>query len=314
VKRWLCTAVVACNSSSAPTPPTCTDASELRAWLANLAAEDQPNEMLDGLPLATLDAYPTPAPEAVRVTIAACSSPYECPQGDVLITSSGKLYGGAETLGETAALLGDDLKALHDRPDMRGDLRVGLLIDARAPWRPIAAVIGAIGNAGVKHLSVGFLAGKTHALAPGPSSIDAPLAAFDAKENADLERDPGGTLERTLERTEPLPFVTAVYKDCPQASQLLSDVLSERLPTDHKTTAIAKMLPDTVVACGCRIEINALERLVWRLFDRDRRPPISWLVVELAQDGAKFEAAATATWSTMHAAFVAAARKPLAFQ
>ncbi len=263
-------------------------------------------EILEELKLAALDAYPTPSPDAVRVVMRTCK-PTECQKGDVVVAMRGELY--ADTIEATAALLGNDLRELHDP-----GLRVALLVDGRVAWRSIAPIIGAIGSAGVQHVSLAFAAGEVHATPPAPSSIDAQLTAFDAKEDADLERDPGGTLARTMARKGPPEFVAAVYKNCPQASQLLGDILSERVPSDDKIKAIAEKLPDAVVTCNCKIEIHALERLIWRLIGGDTSHPIAWVPVELAKGGARFDAAATATWSTMHAELVAAARRPLAFE
>jgi hypothetical protein len=281
---------------------------ELRTWLAHLVADDQAGELLDDkMKLAAIDAYPTPAPDAVRITVAACKPPYECPKSDVLVSARGELYGGADTLEEGAALLSNDLRALAAGS-------AALLIDKQVSWRSLAMILGAIGNAGVRHVAIAFVAGKTHAAAPGPSSIDAPLAAFLAKENADLERDPAGTLERTMNRPGPPAYVTAVYATCPQASELVSGILSERIPSENKPKAIAEQLPDAVVACNCKIEINALERLIWQLFSRDEHVPLAWVNVELAPGGATFAAPVTATWATMHDQLVAASRgKPLAF-
>jgi hypothetical protein len=257
--------------------------------------------MLDRIALPKIDAYPAHGPpDAPRVFIAPCHD--RC-TGDVMITSHGEQYGDAT--GESAALLGNDL---------HGNDRVVLLIDGQVPWRALAVVIGALGNAGVHHLALAFTAGKTHATAPGPSSIDAQLRAFDAKEEADLERDPGGTLDRTINRGGPPPFIAAVYKDCPQAPKLIGDITSERVPSDNKLQAIAAKLPAAVVACECKIEVNALERLLWRLFGRDRDPLVAWVDVELAKGGATFDAPVTATWATMHDKLVVASRgKPLAF-
>ena len=311
MKPWLLGVIVAaCGTSKAP-GPVC-DVNELRTWLANLAADDQPTEQVDDLKLVALDAYPNANPEAVRVSIG-CDRDDACKRG-VVVTSRGELYDSSESIKNAAALLSDDLRTLRGKPDMHGELRIALLVDGRAPWASVAAIIGAIGQAGVQHLSLGFTAGKAHAKPPGPSSIDGEVAAFDKKESADLERDPGGTLERSMDRKGPLPFVAAVYENCPQASALVADILSERLPSNDKSKAIADKLPAAVEACGCKIETHALERLIWRLYARDTGHPVTWVVVELAKDGAKFEAAATATWSTMHAALVSAARAPIAFE
>ena len=214
MKCWLVGVVAVACSSSKPPPVAC-NANELRTWLANVVADDQVPEQLDGLTLATLDAYATKSPDAIRVAIA-CKSDH-CT--DVAITSRGELYG--PDLGEGAALLGNDV---------HGNDRVALLIDAHVPWHALAVIIGALGNAGVQHVALAFTAGKTHAAAPGRSSIDVQLAAADAKDEADLQRDPGGTLDRTIKRG-PLPFIAAVYKDCPQAPKLIGDITSERVPS-----------------------------------------------------------------------------------
>jgi hypothetical protein len=80
--------------------------------------------------------------------------------------------------------------------------------------------------------------------------------------------------------------------------------------------AMIDTLPTSIEACGCKIEIPAVQRMMWTLYGRDRDVPIVATTVEVAAVGEKITATATAPWSETYARVIAAAKlgKPIALQ
>ena len=73
-------------------------------------------------------------------------------------------------------------------------------------------------------------------------------------------------------------FWQRVFKDCPGA---LDVVLTAGSGDDAPADVIAAKLPAATAACGCRIELAAVERLLWRLYGREWAVPHAWIAVEL---------------------------------
>ena len=72
---------------------------------------------------------------------------------------------------------------------------------------------------------------------------------------------------------------------------------------------VVARLPDAIAACDCKVDLASVERLMWRLWGRDR-PAYAWVPVELAKGGTKVSVATPdSPWSETWPVVVAAARK-----
>jgi hypothetical protein len=291
----------------------CAGAIELRAWLGALAADGDSDLLLsETMTLPTIDAPPAPDPGAVQVLVHPCRADDLCTHGNVYVEAQGRLISAGDPVDEGVRALRDTLRDVQRRVANPADLKVAFVVDGRIPWGSLVPLIGAASSIDIRHLAFAFVAGTPHARAPGASSIDAELAVLDREEQAALDRDPAGTLSRSIDHPDPRPqqLAARVFEHCPGAAQVIAGIVHGSIASDDKEKTLAERVPDAVAACACKVEVTAVERLQWRLAGRDRsRGPFTWIAVELATTGDKVLADPTATWSSAHVEIVAAARR-----
>ena len=277
------------SGSGSVSATECAGAVELRAWLGALAADGDSDLMLsDGMTLVTIEAPPAPDPGAVQVMVHPCRADDLCTHSTVYVEARGQLISAGDSVADGVHALKTTLRDVQRQDAKPADLKVAFVVDGRITWGSLAPLIGAAASLDIRHLAFAFVAGTPHAHAPGASSIDAELALND--------RD-----HKLADR---------VFEHCPGAAQVIGGIVRGTIASDDKTKTLAERVPAAVAACGCSVEITAVERLQWRLAGRDQgRGPFTWVAVELAPKGDKVDAAPTAPWSSAHALVVAAARR-----
>src|SRR5262249_40443802 len=148
---------------------------------------------------------------------------------------------------------------------------VVFIIDGTVPWSSVVTAAAIAVAAGRTHASFVFQAGKPTAPPPPPSAIDAELDAL-------AHPDPGKPAAK-LGDANVRGIPEKVFKDCP-----LGDVSKELAAADGpaKGQVIAAGFPKAIKACGCKVEIASVQRLVWAWYSLDRQPELLGVPVMLA--------------------------------
>lgn len=299
------------GGSAGPSPSVgagsggCAPATALAGWLTALAEDGVTSASSDHVQPVRLAAPAAPDP-AVVVVVAPCTDLARCHDADVTL----ELDGAPLVTGPIAAASTALVAAVRSREPQRsvpGDetarAALALVIDTQLPWQAARVLLAALATSGVTRVSFGFGAAVPRAAAPGPSSIDAELAAL---------ATPGPTPSPAPDR-RPRALADRVFKDCPHAAVTIAAIFEGKLAVADRWRSLARRLPEAVVACGCTLELPAVERLVWQLAGRDRgRVALAWIDVGLARTNAggvaQISAAPLEAWDTVHAQVVAAAR------
>jgi hypothetical protein len=311
MKRFLMVltcAIAACSSakeSSSPPPapktepaksaavdPACAEsAAKLKAWVRDLIADGKTFQAPAGGRLVTL------TDEAPR--------PFDFDGDMATVTSKDIAKGGAvvatrETKNVDAVLL--DAFKLHKGVLDANDLKqppppepaprdLALMIEQDAPWSWTAKVLDAAANSGHANVTLVFVAGAPgRTAAPAPSSIDAKVAELGKQKGvAGLAAPEGSTL------------ADGAFKTCPMPSLAVSD----------RDAALPEAIANAVTDCGCKVEIPAIQRLLWATFGRDGAPLVT-MQIALSNDpktATKIAEKADAPWSATHVSILAAAKQ-----
>jgi hypothetical protein len=230
----------------------------------------------------TLDVKPAPSPGGARVDI-----------DDSVVTLDGTIVAdrGAPRL---ARQLHDAFVALPVGP-------LEIHADNNVPWSVIAQVTHAAAGTGHTHVAFEVIARQRTAQEPPPSSIDHALDEWDRQFDA-------LPIDQRLGNPPKSDFWQRVLRDCPGA---LDVVLTAGSGDDSPANVIAAKLPAATAACGCRVEVPALERLLWRLYGAEWAVPHAWIAVELGAGRAMIEHAATPWRDAAPRLYAAAAPGPI---
>ncbi|HEU0031221.1 MAG TPA: hypothetical protein VFQ53_11350 [Kofleriaceae bacterium] len=276
---------------AAPDPACIAKTDELKQWLENLAADGHETVTVTGMTLVKLDQAPSQLPDgAIYVTI----KPTELVIDGTLVGNPGK-----PTINYGKTFL-ERLEAHKPAGD------VALVIDAKTRWAGIAPLVQAVSDSH-QTVTLVFEAGApSHASKPPPSSIDAELDKLAAP------RDPAAPAPDLSAPKDPI--TVRVFDNCPDVG-LLSSKLADK-PAAERDRGLVEGLPKAILACGCKVELPAVQRLMWAWWGRDGGPPLTGVTVAIAKTGTKVRAKPTATWLDAHKAILDAAKagKPIAVQ
>lgn len=185
------------------------------------------------------------------------------------------------------------------------------VIDGKVPWAQVAALLAAapVGKHG--RVQLVFAAGGQPAASPPPkSSIDAELDAL-------AHPDPAKPAAPLAAGADPArDIATKVFADCAAVTQKLFPAIDKLGPGEFDV-AVAVGMPEEIQNCGCRVDLDAVQRLMWAWWGRDHGPALAAMKVEIAataKDGTPVTAKPDAAWSEAADLVVAAAEqgKPIA--
>jgi hypothetical protein len=180
-----------------------------------------------------------------------------------------------------------------------------VIIDGKVAWSTVVPLLGGVASAKHPRVTLVFAAGQAGAASPPPkSSIDAQLDALarpdPAKPTPALAAAGGDdALEATL------------FADCPEVTQNLMPAVAKLSPGEFDV-AVALGLPREIESCSCRVELPAVQRLMWSWWGRDRGPALASVKVEIAtvaKDGTEVTAKPDAPWSEVSELVLAAAEQ-----
>jgi hypothetical protein len=204
----------------------------------------------------------------------------------------------------------DHGKALHDAFAAGPQpAEVLLVVDASVPWSSVAAAATATGATHVTFVLAAGAPGKTSP--PPPSSID--------KELDEMAKPPDSTQKapKLIDPRDPNfhSIPDRIFKDCSTIKGLF-DAIGKADTASGKDELIVKGFPKAIAACNCKVEIPAVQRLLWSWFRRDSSPAVAGIKVELAANGTPVTAKPTAPWSEASNSVIAAAKagKPLSLR
>jgi hypothetical protein len=304
---------VACSGKSdpapQPTPPTppaakpaapevaasdpgCADkAAKLGAWLKDLAADGRFDYMTPKMSLVKIADAPTPVPNVAVVTV----TPKE-------VSIEGKLIGVTDRTKpqELTLSAAEILKALAPGKD------VGFLFDEQTPWPVVVALVNAAVMSGHDHASLLFASSAPFkAAAPPPSAIDAELHALE-------NPDPSMKAVKLSDPPKDGDLPGKVFKDCTGAMNLGGALGAKDVAA--RDAALIEELPKAIAACGCKVEIASVQRLLWSLFGRETGVPMVVVSAQLGKGGALVKS--KGAWADSYKDVLAAAKqgKPVALQ
>ena len=276
---------------------TCEERTDaLRTWLQSLAADGH-RPYTGRVQLAKADGLPPQGVIMPSHTIVI--SPDE-------ITVDGTLLGVT-----SSAKPADVVTGVAERVEGGTGGTVLLVIGETAPWSAVAAALTGAAKAKRRRVGIAFAAGAPGKAEPPPkSSIDAELDAL-AKPG-----DPTKVAAKLADPPADGGVAGKVFRDCPEPAAM-PDL--SKLDPDQRDVAIVDLLPRRILACGCKVEFAAVQRLMWSWWDRDAGDAVAVIPVDLAtspKDGTKVTAKPTAPWSEAGKLVIAAAEqgKPIAPQ
>lgn len=264
-----------------PTPPEAPrvtackqEAAKLGAWIKALATEGDPVDVSPNQ-LATYEGDASPTSEN-RSLISIRLSPTS-------VSSGGEDWGkpGDKRTGER---LRDFAAARRASPDDACEL----IIDHDTPWSAVVATVSAIAPIRVRLM---FDRDKVEP-PPGPSAIDADIAAFLAADDA----------ARTA-----MHISNKVFERCPPAVPIWSRIS----PGLVAQTLDGVGLAGAIEQCACDVDLDAVRRLIWTSTGRARGKPSVGIIVSVASssDGAvAVTAKPDALWRDAHPAVTDAAK------
>ena len=188
-----------------------------------------------------------------------------------------------------------------------------LVIDGKVAWSTVAPLLRAVAAAKHSRVTLVFAAGQSGAASrPPPSSIDAEASTRwptpnPAKPAPDLAATaPDGNI------------ASKVFADCAAVPQKLFPELGKLDPGEFDVAVVTGM-PAEIEACGCRVEMAAVQRLMWAWWGRDSGPALAAVKIEIAADakaGTAITAKPDAPWSEASQLLVAAAEqgKPISLK
>jgi|GEM_PF-3726178 len=296
---------VASRSGSAVTPtaadPACADAtSKLGAWLGDLTAEGPSPLMADGATLTKLDgesAKPIAAAPVVFVNA-------------TRVTFEGRLL--------STLPIEDHGKRVEDALAADKTTDTLIIIDGAVRWTDVTTVVTAVAASGHAHVTFVFAAGTPGKTSPPPpSAVDKELAELakpvDPSKKAAKLYDP-----RDPQRPPTVP--DKIFKDCPVTD--LFTKIGVAQTSVEKERLIVEGFPKAIAACGCKVEIASVQRLLWSWYGHDRGLPLVGIAADIASAKDKVTAVTAVTaksttpWSEAGKNVAAAAKagKPLAFK
>jgi len=185
------------------------------------------------------------------------------------------------------------------------------VIDAKVPWAQVAALLAAAPAGKHGRVQLVFAAGGQPAASPPPkSSIDAELDAL-------AHPDPAKPAPSLAAGADPArDIATKVFADCAAVTQKLFPAIDKLQPGEFDV-AVAVGMPEEIQNCGCRVDLDAVQRLMWAWWGRDQGPALTGLTIEIAataKDGTPVTTKPDAPWSEAADLVIAAAEqgKPIA--
>ena len=293
------------DKAAPPPPPKVIDAgadqecseqvASLTDWMRKLVGEGHREVIATGVNLVTLDQAPAPIPH-----------------GLVVMVHPNMVVINGELVSDPSKTKGVELsKQFIEKASTGGDPGVVFLIDQTTPWSTVAALVNAAPAAKRERATFVFVAGTASTVEPpGPSAIDAALADLMKPIDPAMKQKP-------LLRPDDGGLPATVFKDCPTVTELLPTLAELNQSTRDAT--IADALPKAIEACGCKVELASVRRLMWAWWGRDQGAPLVGITVEIAKtakDGSKVSAKPKAPWSDAYKAIADAADagKPLVLQ
>jgi hypothetical protein len=267
-----------------------------REWMKGLVADGHVSVITTGVELATLPVGPTPITRGAPVVKVA--------PAEVVID------GAAVAVPSTTK--GADLRAaVRERLASTPGPDVVVLVDAKVPWSVVVDVANGALAADHGRVTFAFTAGSPGAASkPPPSSIDAEIDALLAKQATAAD------LATPIDENSGLS--AKIFADCAAVTQKLFPAIDKLSPAEFDV-AVAVGMPDEIEICGCRVELPAVQRLMWAWWGRDMGPALASVKVQLTapKPGAtEITMPADAPWSEASTLIVAAAPqgKPVALK
>lgn len=156
---------------------------------------------------------------------------------------------------------------------------VYFVIDARAPWPKVVEAFDAATYAGMTSIAIAF-----HA--PQPLKLP-PRAPIDDKLD-EILLAPAGSRAHEISK-----IIEQQIRSCPSIRVAVSAAVAGDY--DDKATQLAKVVPDALIHCACRVNMPDLRSTLFRLLYIPR--PVRTLHFDPAQPAAAIALPATATWS-----------------
>jgi hypothetical protein len=304
---WLVVvATLGCSAKKAkeapPAPVAVADAADLACtekvamladWMRRLVGE---GHLMDSsnVNLVRLAEPPSPIPNNMAVVV----KPDQ-------ISVDGKLVASPSTT-KGIDLAKSYMEAIATVRDATG---VVVLVEGTTPWSSVVAIANAVPKTTRAQVSFVFESSAPSAVETPPvSSIDADLAEIRRRVRSD---NPDGTTAMPLDPS------ARVFKDCPGGLEILPKV-ADVSPIERDATLVDLLLA-ALAACDCRVEMPAVQRLMWAWWGRENGAQLVGVTIAMAstaKDGTVVKAAPTTPWSEAHKAVVDAAKaaKPLVFE
>ncbi len=186
----------------------------------------------------------------------------------------------AKALAEEWTKRTRELELHPSRPGAPLDPRlVYFVIDARAPWPKVVEAFDAATYAGMTSIAVAFHAPQRLKLPP--------RAPIDDKLDEILEAPAGGRAHEISQ------IIEKQIRSCPGISVGFTAAVAR--DEGDKATQLAKVVPDALIHCACRVNMPDLRSTLFRLLYIPR--PVRTLQFDPAQPAEAIALPATATWA-----------------
>lgn len=239
--------------------------------------------------------------------------PGRIPRGIVVVVKPNEVVIEGTAVADPATTKGAEMaRTFIERVTaVKGDPGVVFVVDEKTPWSAVVALANAAPQAERARVSFVFAAAAgSEVEPPPPSSLDAHFAA--AAEPA----DPGSAAAKLADPVKTVDEAK-LYAECPAVTELWPKL--DALTPDIFDVAIADELPKAIELCDCKVEIPAVQRVLWAMWGRDTGAALVAVNAEMAKDakGATKVTQKPATpWGEAYTVVIDAAQagKPLVFE
>jgi hypothetical protein len=174
-------------------------------------------------------------------------------------------------------------------------------------WATIAVALDAAARAGYPGAQFLF-EGRAKAAPPLPTPVSSALQNLATGEAA----DPSQKARLLAGPAAEMPAARA-FAGCPEIASSLGQLAERAMSAEEKRAEIGRRVPDAIEQCGCKVDMNEVEAVIWSQYGRyDGTPKVGHLVVVVPHDAAagstEIAAAATATWASVASRVVDASR------
>jgi hypothetical protein len=230
-----------------------------RDWMKGLVADGHVSVTPTGVELVTVPVGPTPITRGAPVVKVA--------PAEVVVDGT--------VVGVPSTTKGVDLRAaVRERLASTPGPDVVVLVDGKVPWSVVVDVVNGALAGDHGRVTFAFTAGAPGAASkPLPSSIDAELDALRTKQATAAD------LATPVDEKSGLS--AKVFADCAAVTQKLFPAIDKLSPAEFDV-AVAVGMPDEIEICGCRVELAAVQRLMWAWWGRDAGPALASVKVQVS--------------------------------